>query len=168
MNFKEIQEKYPIHTTLIGTYSTDQSFTATKLSQVEDIKDWYDNPFYKEDTWMPFVRYNNEKFECWGFGFSRVVGYFTDGEKYKLVTYCEGFGYEMTDPDSDFDENNIVIIPDSYDYEMFNGDWDKMTSFPAMNEHIARKFDEDAYFEGRIFTDPEQLINFVKKMEENS
>lgn len=171
MKLNELQEKYPIHNTLIGFYSTDQIFTANSVEQVKDIAEWRENPLYKEPTYMPFIRYQDGRFECWGFDFSRVCGYFTDGlsiNNNKLVTYEDEFGYELTDPENDLDEFHIIITPDSYDYEAYNYDWDKITSFDVMNEHAARVFDENAYFEGRIFTSPEQLINFVKKMEENS
>ena len=163
MTLKTIQEYYPIKDTLVGSYGTDQTFTATKYAQVADIDRWDYAPLDWGEGYMPFIRYRNGEFECWYFSYWRVCGYYTEGDYdgFKLVTHSEEFGYEVIDLDKE-DKEHVIIIPE------YNKRGKRKNAYEDMLEIAARKFDQNAYEEGRILTSYDAVKNFVMRLEENS
>lgn len=167
MDFQDIVEKYPLHDTLIGEYGTDYSFEVNKLSQVIDIDKWIYAPLDWGENYMPFIRYQDNKFECWYFAYNRVCGYFTadeEGFNYKLVIKFNN-NYEIIDPDNLKNSKTKIMIPDEVDCALYDCDWNRMVAYENMLEHVARVFDPIAYKEGRILTSYDAIKKFVAKLE---
>lgn len=153
MTVEECKEKYPLHTTLIGWYSTDQSFSVEE-GTIDDIEDWEYAPLTNDNNIVSFIRYIPEKkeFECWFFGFTRVIGYLVEENDVKLATYMEDFGYDIIDP-----ENPTATIANAVIYNDF-------VTEQELPKYIAAKFDLKAYKEGRIFTTYEDLRKFCENL----
>ena len=144
MDFTEIQKKYPMHDTIIGFFNEDESF---KINPYEEIKNYAPLDGYY-DTGLPFIIYENNRFYCYAFLYDRVKGYYTDGEKYYLVTFTEDIGTEIIDPDYT-DEYHQVIV------------WDNNISKEELTRMLAKQFDEKAYTENRIFVNFNELEKFM-------
>ena len=139
MDFTEIQKKYPMHNTIIGFFNEDGYI------KINDIEQYYDG---FNDCGFPFIIYENNKFCCYAFLYDRVKGYYTDGEKYCLVTFTEDLGTEIIDP-NDTDEYHQVIV------------WNDNISKEELTRKLAKEFDEEAYSENRIFVDFDELEKFM-------
>ena len=148
MNFTEIQKKYPMHNTIIGFFNTDESFKANTYEEIQDVEKYYAplDGFY--DTGLPFIIYEDDRFYCHAFLYDRVKGYYTDGEKYYLVTFSEDLGTEITDP-NDTDEYHQVIV------------WNDNISKEELTRKLAKEFDEKAYSENRVFINFNELEKFI-------
>ena len=170
MDFKTIQEYFPMEKTLIGFYSTDQSFKAHCFEDVKDIDRWEFPPLDYATGCYPFVYYNEEwdKFECWMFAAWPVQGYYTNdvyGEDYQLITNEPDFGVEIVDP-FDHDEYHIVFKPYAEDdYE------EKILQLYADDEYrqqlelAAYRWNPEAYINGKIMTTYDAVKNFCSNME---
>ena len=139
MDFTEIQKKYPMHNTIIGFFNKDEY---VKIGDIE----WYYDEFC--DCGLPFIIYEDNRFCCYAFVYDRVKGYYTDGEKYYLVTFTEDIGTEIIDPDYT-DEYHQVIV------------WDNNISKEELTRMLAKQFDEKAYTENRIFVNFNELEKFM-------
>ena len=168
MDFQDIVEKYPIHDTLIGEYGTDQSFEVNKPSQItETLIRGIMRPLIGAENYMPFIRYQDNKFECWYFAYDRVCGYFTadeEGFNYKLVIKFDN-NYEIVNPNNLENSATKIMIPDEVDCALYDCDWNRMVAYENMLEHVARVFDPVAYKEGRILTSYDAIKKFVAKLE---
>lgn len=139
MDFTEIQKKYPMYNTIIGFFNEDGYI------KINNIKQYFDE---FNDCGLPFVIYENNKFCCYAFLYDRVKGYYTDDEKYYLVTFTEDLGTEIIDP-NDTDEYHQVIV------------WNDNISKEELTRKLAKEFDEKAYSENRVFINFNELEKFT-------
>ena len=173
MDFKTIKEYYPMDKTLVGFYSTDQSFQANSFEDVANIDRWEYAPLDWSDGYYPFIYYNEDTsyFECWCFAAWHIKGYYTDdpdGEDYKLITDEPDMGITIVDPFVE-DEYNVVFVPYPQD-EME----EKICEFYKDDEYIktlelaAYRWDPDSYISGKIMTTYDAVKNFVSDMEKQN
>lgn len=170
MTFKDCVESFPIYDTLIGHYESNQSFTISRGTDIDDIEEWPENPFWEDASCYAFVIFVPliKKFECYVFCFDRVKGYINetaDPEEFYPATYSEDFGWEIVDP-TDPRMKDQVTIPDDElaialgwplkDYK--NDKWRR--------EQVAYLFDMDAYTSGYTFTSPVAIKKFVKERQD--
>lgn len=170
MDFKTIQEYFPMKKTLIGFYSTSQSFRAHYFEDVKDIDTWKYPPLSKGAGYYSFIYYNEEqdKFECWIFAYWSVQGYYTDdvyGKDYQLITNEPDFGIKIIDP-FDHNEHHIIFTPYAQnDYEeeilqLYSND-----EYRQQLELIAYRWNPKAYINGKIMTTYDAVKNFCITME---
>ena len=170
MDFKTIQEYFPMGKTLIGFYSTDQKFEAHCYDDVKDIDQWDHAPLDYAIGYYPFIYYNQEEneFECWMFSAWPVQGYYTDdpyGEDYKLITNEVDFGVEIIDP-FDYDEYHRLLEPYATDdmeekiLQLYSGD-----EYRQQLEIAAYRWNKEEYINGNIMTTYDAVKNFCSDME---
>ena len=140
MRLDDVQRKYPIGNTVIGRYDFNGTFFPQDVATEPDIQEVFH--CYSVE-WIPFVRYNCGEFEVWGFGNSKVIGYYTED--------CENYYPIILDPDQIMEQYNP---DDLYDDRI-------VITYPTMQE-ILRIFDRTSYESGFIFTTYEELKDFVK------
>ena len=172
MNFKTIQEYFPMEKTLIGFYSTDQKFKAHCYSDVKNIDQWNYAPLDWATGYYPFIYYNeeNDEFECWMFSAWPVRGYYTndtEGENYQLITIEPDFGVEIIDP-FNYDDYHKLLQPYAEDdYE------EKILQLYADDEYrqqlelAAYRWNPEAYMNGEIMTTYDAVKNFCANMEKS-
>lgn len=170
MTFKNCVENFPIYDTLIGHYDSNQSFTISRGTDIDDIDEWRENPFWEDSSCYAFVVFVPliKKFECYLFCFDRVKGYInetTDPEEFYPATYSEDFGWEIVDPFNPRMEDQVTLPDDELaialgwslkDYK--KDEWRR--------EQVAYLFDVESYLNGFTFTNAEALKNFVKERED--
>ena len=170
MNFKTIQEYYPMGKTLIGFYSTDQSFQAHSYEEVKNIDQWEYAPLDWATNYFPFVYYNEETdyFECWMFAAWPVKGYYTNdpnGEDYQLITDEPDLGIEIIDP-FNADEYHIIFKPyaeDDIEEKIIK--LHKNDEYRIMLELAAYRWNPAEYLKGNIMTTYDAVKYFCKDME---
>lgn len=170
MDFKTIQEYFPMKKTLIGFYSTDQSFQAHCFEDVKDIDTWKYSPLSRGTGYYPFIYYNEEQdeFECWIFAYRFVQGYYTDdvnGEDYQLITNEPDFGIEIIDP-FHHDKYHIIFTPYAQnDYEEIILQLYAHDKYRQQLELAAYRWNPKAYIDGKIMTTYDAVKNFCITME---
>jgi len=170
MTFKQCVENFPLINTLVGTYSTDQSFSVPRGSDVDDIEKWDNNPFWEDDSCYSFVVFipTTKKFECWSFVFSRVRGYInetSEDDEFYPATYTEGFGWEKIDPFDPRLEDQITL-PDLELAEQLEWPSGNYAQDKWRRKQVAYLFDAESYLNGFTFTSAAALKNFVKNRQD--
>lgn len=167
MNLKTIQDYYPKYETLIGFYNHDQTFYAHSYNDIKDIDRWDEAPLDWLEGYLPFIVYCSEgRFECYGFAYWRVEGYYTsDGDDFDLVTHSDEFGWEVYDPFNM--ENDMQILESDYEEAEEYG-WANCRDYEWRVEQAAKRFDTEAYTEGRIFTSYDAVKIFCAQMEKTN
>ena len=167
MTFKNCTEYFPIFDTLVGSYSSDQSFMVLPDSAIDNIEKWRDNPFWEDSSCYSFVIFNpdTKQFTVWTYSFQRVSGYINetyDPEEFYPATYSEDFRWEKVDPWNLQFEDKIITPDDELAMEM---GWplDEIKENKWRREQVAYLFDPEAYQNGYIFTSPKTLKEFVKE-----
>lgn len=152
MTFKTCTEYYPIHETLVGNYWYDQSFEASKDTDIEGLRE---DPFFEDRSCYAFVVYNEEddEFDCYKFVFYRVGGYINDSDDYGNfypAYYEDDFGWTKIDPDNLEDGDMLVVYNDE---------------LPGKNlrEQLAYLYDPELYEKGFIFTEPVSIKYFLSE-----
>mgnify|MGYP007101845585 CR=1 FL=1 len=163
MLFERCVELYPIDKTIIGDYSTEQSFKVEPGGTIDNIEKWYDPILEWDDKdAFPFVVYNKEedKFECWYFASEVVKGYINTSGKsddFLPMTYLEGYGWNIVDI-----ERDSIFTSDDELYAELNLP-PEMSWYEKMREQVAYYFDVEAYLDGRTFTTYSALKKFVRE-----
>ena len=165
MTFKNCIENFPINDTLVGTYSTDQSFSVPRGKNVDDIEHWRDNPFWEDSSCYSFVVFLPliRKFECWSFCFNRVKGYLNetyDTDEFYPATYSKDFGWEKIDPFANNAEQ--VIVPDDELAIKLGWPLEDYRKDKWRREQVAYLFNPEAYQSGYVFTSADAVKKFVK------
>lgn len=167
MTFKNCTEYFPMYDTLVGSYSTDQSFSVPAGKNVDDIETWRDDPFWEDNSCYSFVTFNPDakKFTVWIFAFWRVNGYINetdDPEEFFPATGSEDFGWQKIDPWDPQFEDQVTTPDDELAMEM---GWplDEIKEKKWRREQVAYLFDAYSYLNGFTFTSAEALKKFVKE-----
>ena len=165
MTFKECVQRFPLYDTLIGNYSLEQRFSIKHISDVDDIEEWKDNPFWEDSSCYSFVSFNptSIEFECFTFTFSRVSGYLNetdDPDKFYPATYSVDFGWEKIDFNHSNWIGDEIITPD--DELAIRYGWPNSKDNKWRREQIAFLFNADSYANGLTFTTPDALKEFVR------
>lgn len=165
MDFKTIQEYYPMGKTFVGFYSTDQSFRAHSYEEVKNIDQWVCAPLDWTINYYPFIFYNEETdcFECWVFTGWQVKGYYTDdvdGENYQLIINRPDFGIEIIDTN----RNDIIFTPypeDDIEEKIIKIHEDD--EYRTTLELIAYRWNPIQYLKGNIMTTYDAVKYFFNK-----
>lgn len=166
MTFKNCIEYFPMYDTLVGSYSTDQSFSVPAGKNVDDIDEWDNNPFWEDWSCYSFVVFlpQIKKFECWNFCFYRVKGYLNetyDTDEFYPATYSEDFGWEKIDPFAK--ESEQVTVPDDELAMQLGWPLEDYKKDKWRREQVAYLFDAESYLNGFTFTSAEAVKKFVKE-----
>lgn len=166
MTFEECVKNFPLRDTLIGSYSTEQSFTLSQPEGVYDIADWRDSPFWEDESCYSFIVYcpESNKFECWSFLFDRVCGYINESEdvnNFYPATCTDSFGWSKIDPLDPRLEDQITL-PDIELAKEKGWPLEDIRERKWRREQVAYLFDREAYNKGYIFTSHKAIIDFVE------
>ena len=154
MTFEEVTKKYPIRTTYVGNFYSDQSFIAHCYDDIKDIDRWDYAPLDWGSGALPFIYYNEEsdEFECWTFSYFPVMGYInetTNPNNFYPLTYSEWSGWEKVNFNSI--KNIILVEPENIDMNY---------EYLERVEQAAKYWDEEAFNSGKIFCTYDAIKNY--------